>query len=519
MDFGAGVDMSGQIFGDAVVRSEAVEVPGTGGKTEDIFLTLVSSQEEQDSALNLSTSLCASYGMFGGSGKFDLSQKMHVNRYCISLVIRATVFNSFTQMRDVHFGKSALDLLETGDDRRFREQFGDMYVRGIQKGGELCIVLHIFGEDESEQTEIQSDLEAAGILGGVALSTNDSFSSAVRKATSHHKTILHHFQVGGVPKASIDPDTIIQHALSFAAEVKDGQSESFQALLVPYKTLDAPVAANFVDLENAKETLTVLMQKRRDAMTRLASFNFVVANPDQFIIPPTMNVNAIVGGFDTSIAALTAAASRCVNRPKEATDALAGTAGLVIPLDDLPARRRVDKNVEDILADKGATMVNEDPLAMALRDKEPQGPSQRGFNIAFGADGEGTAPGPGKDKLRNSLAPEEQGGFDTAVSYFIMRNSNFEFATKGAVIAKRDKRVADDHAQEKTANPFFALGFNIATGIFGDPALGGQGDTNAVPGPGQTRIHNSLNNPAQRGFDASKNLHLGPPPLPRGVQN
>src|SRR5205085_6270288 len=107
----------------------------------------------------------------------------------------------------------------------------------------------------------------------------------------------------------------------------------------------------------------------------------------------------------------------------------------------------------------------------------------------------------------------ERGGFQTAVSYFLIRNSNIEFATTGAAIAKIVPEVAKARTGE--TNAFFSLGFDIATGIFGDPALGAQGDTNVVPGPGQTRIRDSLNDSGKRGFDASRRLHLGPPPLPR----
>ncbi len=340
MDLGAGVDLGGQLFGDAVVRTPGDEIDHTGGQTEDVFLTLVETQDDQNTALHLSTSVSASYGLFGGSGKFDLSEEMHVHNFSISLVIRATVLNAFRQMRDVQFKPSARTLLENGQDIRFREQFGDMFVRGIQTGGELCAILQIVGHDESDQTSIKAELEAAGIIGGVAIATKDTFSSAVSKATSHREVKLRHFQVGGNPKASIDPDTMIQHALNFAAEVKTpGQAEAFQALLVSYKTLDLPFAPNFVDLENAKETLALLMQKRQDALTRLTSFNFVIGHPDQFIIPPGMSVNAIAGRLGTAVATLTSAASRCVNRPKEAPEALTSIGALDIPLDDLPQRR------------------------------------------------------------------------------------------------------------------------------------------------------------------------------------
>ena len=122
-----------------------------------------------------------------------------------------------------------------------------------------------------------------------------------------------------------------------------------------------------------------------------------------------------------------------------------------------------------------------------------------------------TLPGPGKDKIRDGLSPPEQIGFNSAVSFSLERNRNAEFAGKGAAIAKVDPVVA----KARTTNPsvFYWLGFDIASGIFGDPALGAQGNT--LTGPGSLGIRDSLSADGQKGFNASVKLHLGPPLHPR----
>jgi hypothetical protein len=57
---------------------------------------------------------------------------------------------------------------------------------------------------------------------------------------------------------------------------------------------------------------------------------------------------------------------------------------------------------------------------------------------------------------------------------------------------------------------FYRLGFDIATGIFGNPALGAQGNT--AWGPGSQKIRDSLSPAGQRGFNASVKFHLGQAP-------
>lgn len=164
----------------------------------------------------------------------------------------------------------------------------------------------------------------------------------------------------------------------------------------------------------------------------------------------------------------------------------------------------------NILATKGKVIANADPLAVELRNRET-GSSQRGFDIGMAAAEGQTLPGPGKQKIHDELSLAEQIGFSKAVDFSLERNNYFELAAKGAYIAKTDPKVAE----ARTINPsvFYWLGFDIATGIFGDPALGAKGNT--LTGSGSLKIRDSLSVDGQRGFDASVKLHLGPPPLPR----
>lgn len=83
-------------------------------------------------------------------------------------------------------------------------------------------------------------------------------------------------------------------------------------------------------------------------------------------------------------------------------------------------------------------------------------------------------------------------------------NCRADLAARGAAIAQADSIVANARAIETDA--VFRMGFDIASGIFGDPALGAQGHT--ATGPKSLKIRDSLNAAAQRGFDASVKLHL-----------
>src|SRR6202158_4853611 len=79
-----------------------------------------------------------------------------------------------------------------------------------------------------------------------------------------------------------------------------------------------------------------------------------------------------------------------------------------------------------------------------------------------------------------------------------------ELAAKGAAIAQADRVVAEARAAE--TDPLYRQGFDIATGIFGNPALGANGNTST--GPGSLGIRDSLSAARARRFHASVKLHL-----------
>ena len=156
------------------------------------------------------------------------------------------------------------------------------------------------------------------------------------------------------------------------------------------------------------------------------------------------------------------------------------------------------------MAPSGEALANEDPLALELRDQQADGPLRMGFDIGMAAAEGQTAPGPNKQRIRDSLYPSEQPGFDAAVRFSLDRNRSANLAAVGATIAQSDPVVLQ--ARQALAGAFCRLGFDIATGIFGDPGLGALGNT--ASGPGSLGIRAALNAAAQQGFNASMALHL-----------
>lgn len=162
-------------------------------------------------------------------------------------------------------------------------------------------------------------------------------------------------------------------------------------------------------------------------------------------------------------------------------------------------------NEYDAAATRGEALANQDRLAMALRNLQPEGPVRRGFDIGMAVAEGHTQDGDGKRRIKASLSPDEQQGFTTAITYTLIRNKNAKEAAVGAAIAQSD--VSVDRARKADMDPFYQLGFDIASGLFGDPAKGSVGSTQL--GTGSLAIRSGLNAAGQRGFDDSVKLHFG----------
>src|SRR6266850_1388675 len=115
----------------------------------------------------------------------------------------------------------------------------------------------------------------------------------------------------------------------------------------------------------------------------------------------------------------------------------------------------------DNLAARGVIVANMDPLAVELREQQPAGSVRRGFDIGMGAAEGHTFPGPGKDRIRESLSPEEQQGFTAAVNFSLARNRQklTDLAPRGAQLAAEDPLATELRNQQPDSAA--KLGFDI----------------------------------------------------------
>ncbi|MEO8017410.1 MAG: hypothetical protein ABI769_06330 [Pseudomonadota bacterium] len=144
-----------------------------------------------------------------------------------------------------------------------------------------------------------------------------------------------------------------------------------------------------------------------------------------------------------------------------------------------------------------------DPTAGRIRSSLFEAP-RRGFDIGLGAWADQTAPGPGKQRYHDYLTLAEQQGFNFAAAYAMPRNKYAQLVDIGLAINAADAQVRA--ARNASNDGFFWLGFDLASGLFGDPRAGAQGSKGFDAWAAS--IRSQLNAAGQAGFNASMQMHL-----------
>jgi hypothetical protein len=157
----------------------------------------------------------------------------------------------------------------------------------------------------------------------------------------------------------------------------------------------------------------------------------------------------------------------------------------------------------ELVRAKGEARAAGDPSAANVRSPLYDAP-RRGFDIGLGVWADQTAPGPGKTRYRDFLSFAEQQGFDMAAAFALPRNKYAGLVAVGTAINAADAQVRAKRNASKDG--FYWLGFDIASGLFGDPRAGSQGSK--ALGSGAIAIRDSLNAAGQAGFNASMQMHL-----------
>lgn len=228
--------------------------------------------------------------------------------------------NSFLQTLHPALVPDAAALLSKGHAERFREAYGDSFVRGFQNGGQFYIVISITSSTREEARKVGGELKAGvqALVGSGSASV--SVEKVVEQSSSTCEFNVAMLQSGGKGvEASLTP-TIEEATARLKAfpDIIRRDPIPYSCLVASYKTLPLPDAPNFIDFKQQQRVLNEAAQLviRYDAA--LNDVELVTKNIKAYQPFPVSNLDTWRNTLEKDIDAIYDAASRAVDNPKEA---------------------------------------------------------------------------------------------------------------------------------------------------------------------------------------------------------
>jgi hypothetical protein len=244
----------------------------------------------------------------------------HYNTSSVFLCLSVDVQLAFSSIDSPGISAYASNLLSSGETQQFQDQFGDVFVRGIQTGGQFFAVIEVLTQDETDKSSVSASMSASFS----AFSGSGQFDSNFQKTVSTHETkVTCHIEggeilVNGTPAPiPIHIDDMTAAATSFHGTVKSNPVP-YYALLDPYSILPLPAPLNLVDLQHQRDVLVQCAVLRNQEQQWLNDVAYIEANADQFVGVDLSGLGTLRDNISSDLDNIAQAASNAINNPKSA---------------------------------------------------------------------------------------------------------------------------------------------------------------------------------------------------------
>jgi hypothetical protein len=284
-DFGVGVDLLSLSPMAKVVNDVHSGVADTGGATVEFHLQRILTTSELEQALQIDVD--ASYGsaMFGAGieARFDFAKTSKVQTSSLFMTVTTSVNLPFLSIDDPALTIDAASLVDRPDV--FEGRFGNVFVRGISRGGFFVGLITIDTESSQDSESISAELKGSyGLFSADAKTKFEQVSSKFKSSIS-----VSMFHEGGPTNLKItdptDPMQLLANTNAFLQSFQDQPnqvSRPYQATLASIAIARGPLPLNDADIQQRQDVLTLCAKRRSALLDQLNLLQFIVDKPDRF---------------------------------------------------------------------------------------------------------------------------------------------------------------------------------------------------------------------------------------------
>ena len=323
-NFGVGADLaSGSPMGK-VVDGAPTGVTAAEGATTSFDITRIHSTSELEKALGIDVEAsygCASFGA-GISARFSFAQKSKVQSSSLFLAITANVALEFLSIDDPALTADARDLVNRPDV--FATRYGNMFVRGVGRGGLFVAVMRVDTSSSDESESISAELE--GSYGLFSADAKTKFEEVTKASQSEIRISVYH--EGGPVNLTMtdvhDPNELyrlMQEWLNALQTDPAHNAKPYYVTLAPIAIANGPLPPNAADIEHAQDVLVLCAKARSGILDQLNLLSFINDNQSKYDFPPPTTLDAVkqgMRGYEADLDLVAHTASQAINHPDKA---------------------------------------------------------------------------------------------------------------------------------------------------------------------------------------------------------
>ncbi|MCP2279592.1 hypothetical protein SAMN04244553_6516 [Nocardia amikacinitolerans] len=323
-DFGIGVNLASGGPKNQAVAGQATPVGPAPGATVRFHVKRVNTTGEMEESLAISAEAnygCAAFGA-GVSGRFAFAQSAKVQSSSLTMLITASVKLGFEQIDAPALTPTAAS--HADNPSLFGERYGNMFVRGISRGGLFAGYLRI--DTGSSELSQSISAELSGSYGLFSAEAKSKFAAVQRKYRSELTIDMYH--EGGPVDLHIaeveNPMELLRNVNEFLKSFAERPNEvavPYSVTLAPLSIADGPNPPNQVDIEHAQDVIIFCAQRRSKLIDQLNTFQYIVDNPSRFDFSNGADIGQIraaVENVQSDMALIRSCASRAMNSPASA---------------------------------------------------------------------------------------------------------------------------------------------------------------------------------------------------------
>lgn len=323
-DFGIGADLSSGSPMGLSVEGAVTPVRDSPGAKVNIEIQRVHSTGELETALGIDVDAsygCAAFGA-GVSARFNFAKKSKVQTNSLFMCITVNVELAFLQIDDPVLTSPAAEIVNRSD--LFASRYGNMFVRGIGRGGLFVGVLRIDTGSSDESQDISGELE--GSYGLFSASAKTKLESIQKKYRSEVFVQMYH--EGGPVDLRIEdltnPLELLDNANRFLESFRtspDTVAIPYFVTLAPIQVARGPLPPNAAQLQTAQDIIVFCAKRRSVLLDQINLLDFIRQNSSKFDFtkgPDTGSIIKATRDAEEDFQLIADCAGAAMNSPEEA---------------------------------------------------------------------------------------------------------------------------------------------------------------------------------------------------------